>query len=921
VLASGETLDQWHRGDRLVGREPELARIDRLLADAADGRAGAVVLEGGSGIGKTALLRAATVRARGFTCVTARGIESEAALAHGCLLELLTPLRRRLDDVPPGQAAALATALGWAAAPSAGDRFLVAAGTLALLAAAAEAHPLLVLVDDVHWIDAESAAALLFAARRMRQDRVAFLLAQRPRSPIPLDGLERLPVGELSASAAAELLAPLATRAVASRVVEQVGTNPLALLEVTGRLAPAERRGTAPLPAVLPPPGELVGVVEPDLAPLSPAGRTALLLLAASRDGRAGSVAAALDRSGVGAGAALDEAEGLGLLIRSGDALAFRHPLLRSAVWRAATPAQRRAAHGALADTARIGDDVTRTWHRAQAATGRDDALADDLVALADRERAQHGLAASSAGLERAADLTTDATRAAERLAAAVTDAFLSGDVGRTRSLAARVLQEGGARARATALLALGRMEEHSGSVPTARDLLREAADLAEGRLRTEALTELAVVQHRLGDVEGLGVTAERLAAAGNTGPEWQALSDWVRGVALLSAGAVEDGRPPLRRGRDLMDTEPSLRDEPRFLGLAMLALGWLEDVETAVPHVERRMRIARERGALGVLVGALAMSGHGRAQFLADHAGAFADAGEAVELAAHLGYVADAAPAEELLAWEYAARGRHDEAGRHLDRARALVTRAGTADVAAHLALTAAFCALCRGDLAEVAALLEARLAIDGGVGAIGEPLGVAPLLVEAYAAAGRRAEAGDLAARYAEVTRDPVPGTAALVARCRALGADGDEADAAFAESLRLHAEARDGFETPHTRLLYGEWLRRAGRRTAAREQLEAAAGAFRAMDLTLWAQRAEEELRATGRTARPRRTLPEEPLTPQETRIATLAAEGMANREIAAALFLSPKTVEHHLSTVYRKRGLRSRAQLGQLFTAGR
>ena len=165
--------------------------------------------------------------------------------------------------------------------------------------------------------------------------------------------------------------------------------------------------------------------------------------------------------------------------------------------------------------------------------------------------------------------------------------------------------------------------------------------------------------------------------------------------------------------------------------------------------------------------------------------------------------------------------------------------------------------------------------------------------------------------------MTRDPVPATAALVARCRALGADGDEAEGAFEEALRWHAEALDGFETPHSRLLFGEWLRRAGRRTAAREQLAAAADAFEAMDLTLWATRAEDELRATGRTARPRRPLPEEPLTPQETRIAALAADGMANREIAGALFLSPKTVEHHLTTVYRKRGLRSRAQLAQLF----
>ena len=251
----------------------------------------------------------------------------------------------------------------------------------------------------------------------------------------------------------------------------------------------------------------------------------------------------------------------------------------------------------------------------------------------------------------------------------------------------------------------------------------------------------------------------------------------------------------------------------------------------------------------------------------------------------------------------------------------RTLVGRSGTADVAAHLALTAAFCALCRGDLDETVQLLEARIAADGGVGAVGEPLGVAPLLVEAYAGLGRAADAAALAERYAEASRFPLPPTAALVSRCRALGcADDAAAAAAFEESLAHHGLAPDPFETAHTRLLYGARLRRSGRRTQAREQLAAAAGQFAGMDLVHWVQQAETELRATGQTARPRHPLPEEPLTAQETRVAVTAARGLSNREIAAALFLSPKTVEHHLSSVYRKRGLRSRVQLANAFRVG-
>ena len=906
-----------------MGRERELLRIDRLLADAREARTGAVLLEGGSGVGKTALLRAAADRADGFTVVAAQGVESEARLAHACLLELLSPLRGRIDEVPRGQAAALSAALGWSVAGGPGDRFLIAAGTLSLLAAAAAAGPVLVVVDDVQWIDAESRAALLFAARRMHDDPVAFLLAQRGATrPLPDDDV--LPVADLPLPDAEALLSPRLTGRVVRELVGQIGGNPLALLEVAARLSPAQRQGSAPLPTPLPVGPRLADVFAPGLAASSAGAQAALLLLAAAREGRASHVIGALAALGIADGAAaVDEAERERLVVRDGDRLSFRHPLVRTAVWGRADPGRRRAAHRALADTALAGDDVTRVWHRAQAAEGRDDDLADALVGVAGRARVQRGFAASSAALERAASLTTDATRSAERLAAAVADAAVSGDVERARSLAAGLLRgEAGPVARAQTLHVLGVLEGHAGSVPAAVELLREAARDADGAARTWTLTELALTQHRMGDVPGMRTTAELVAPdLDATDPLRATLAAWIRGFVLVQAGEPELGRPLLHDAVARMDGEPALRDDPRFLVLFLLGHAWLDDILVAVASIERRTRVARERGALGVLVAVLAMSAHGRAELLGDHAGAFADAGEAVELAEHLGYVADAAPATELLAWEYAARGRHDLARTHLDRARELIDRAGTTEVAAHLALTAAFCALCRGDLAETAELLEARIAADGGIGALGEPLGVAPMLVEAWTGLGRGAEAAALAARYAAVSRSPTPATAALVARCRALTAPAaDEAVAAFEEALASHAATPDGFEGPHTRLLYGAWLRRSGRRTDARRQLEAAAVRFAAMDLTHWAQRADAELRATGLSARPRRPLPVEPLTPQETRIAGLAAQGLSNRDIAAAVFLSPKTVEHHLSRVYRKRGLRSRVQLTREFPAG-
>ncbi|SNS22678.1 DNA-binding response regulator, NarL/FixJ family, contains REC and HTH domains [Geodermatophilus saharensis] len=913
-VASGETPD-------LLGRAAELDRVGRLLDGARAGRPGLLVVEGEAGVGKTALLRATAARAGGFTRLTARGIESDAALPHAVLGELLAPLRALLGEVPPGQAAALAAALGWGPAGVPGDRHLVAAGTLSLLAAAAGTGPVLVVVDDLQWADRESAGAVLFAARRLHGEGVAVVVACRPGTDLAT-GADTVRLPGLGPEAARALLAGTVAAPVARRLADRLGGNPLALLEVAASLSPAQREGTEPLPALLSAGPALAGALEPEVAALPPGAQQAVLLLAAAYDGRAGAVAAALGRAGVDAEAALDEAEARGVVVRAGDALDFRHPLLRSLVWRRASPADRRRAHRLLAETARSGDDVVGTWHRALATTGPDEALAAQLAEVAGRARARRGYAASSAALERAAALTADAGRAAELLAAAVRDAAVGGDTARARALAGEVLRAPApAAARAEVLHVLGRVEQDSGSVPAARDLLQAAAEPATGRTAAWVLTDLAVVQHRLGDVAGMQATAQRIAAADARDPLQRVLGAWVTGIAALHAGDPDRGRPPLREALEGMEADPELRAEPRLLPLLVLAVGWLADPLAVVPVVERRLREARALGALGVLVSVLAMTAHGRAWMLGDHPGAYADAGEAVELAEQLGYVADAAPALELLASEAAMRGRHEEAAAHLQRARALVTRAGTVAVAAHLPVHEAFCALCRGDLATAAGLLEARLTADGGAGPLGEPLGVAPVLVEAWAGLGRQAEAAALAAEYERVSRSPLPPTAALVARCRALACpDDDEAAALFERALAAHAVAPDSFETPHTRLLFGERLRRAGRRTRAREELAAAADAFAAMDLVHWARRAEEELAATGRTARPRRPLPEEPLTPQETRIAVLAAGGASNREIAAELFLSPKTVEHHLTSVYRKRGLRSRVQLARLVPPG-
>ena len=348
------------------------------------------------------------------------------------------------------------------------------------------------------------------------------------------------------------------------------------------------------------------------------------------------------------------------------------------------------------------------------------------------------------------------------------------------------------------------------------------------------------------------------------------------------------------------------------------LAAGFAGDPRKAMAQGAHRLDEVRERGAWGVLVPTLAIVAAGRA-WLGDQVGAYADAGEAAELGEQLGYAADAAVAVEMLAWQYAARGLHDEARAALGRAGILVDRAGTTEFAAHLAVTAAFCALCRADPADAVALLEKRLATDGGVGPQGEPLGVAPGLVEAYLALGRQADVAELAGRFAAVTPpDAAPWLRALVLRCQGLAADRDEtALAAFEAALAAHAEAPEVFEAARTRLLYGARLRRAGRRVQAREHLRGAHQEFVRMDLSAWADRAAGELAATGATARSRQ--------PRTQRTAHLpgVAGGAAGRQRPVQPgdrgrpVPQPEDGRAPPQQRHRKRGFRSRAELAASF----
>ena len=920
-VAWGESLESV-----LVGREPETARVAAMLDVVRSGGSGSLVVTGAPGIGKSALLRAAEQQAPDFRCVWVRGVESEQLMAYAGLHQVGASLRGRISQVPPAQAEAVEVALGWRVSAAEPARFLVAAGAMSLLAAEAAHGPVLVLVDDLHWIDQESASALAFAARRLEEDQVAFLWSARDGS-VPADllrGVPEMPLTGLSHAAARTLVGPRVAPSVADRLADDTGGNPLGLLEISSRLSDSQRRGAAPLPDRLALGERLEGHYRQVLAGLSPPARRAVLLCALDRTASIATVAAALAATGDDGEAALDEAVDLRVLVPLDTGLAFRHPLLRSAAVNAASSAERRRCHLLLAEAlAGRSLPLAAAWHRAEASVGADPALAEALVRLADDNRSKAGYAAASAALERAALLAGDTTRSAELLAGAAEDALLAGDVARTRSLARRVLDGStDPPSRGRALVVSGVLELTTGSVPRAAEMLASAVEVADGAALGHALSELAMARFRLGDMAGVAACAARFVEVSPQLDAYQRLlASFTQAFAVavggdagassrLLAAVVEDiGRPPLR-------------DDPRAVIPLALAAGFLGDVSPVFPLGEHLLSLARERGAFGVLVPALGLAASGRS-WIGDTAGAFADAGEAAELGDQLGYAVDVANAFAIVAWQSAARGLDDDARRALVRARELTERAGTSSHAAYLALTEAFCALCRGDAEGVIAVLEPRLDLDGGVGASAEPLGIAPDLVEAYLAVGRRSDASDLVVRYAEVTpAESPPLTMAVLARTEALVIeDLDQSLAAFGRALTAHAASTNPFETARTRLLLGARLRRAGRRTDARGHLAAARDAFAAMDLGVWVAKADDELDATGARARTREVTSSEPLTAREVRVALLAARGLSNKEIAAALFLSPKTIERHLSSIYRKRDLRSRTELAAAFAAAK
>jgi DNA-binding CsgD family transcriptional regulator len=898
----------------LVGRDRECARIDRLLEDAVGGESRALVIRGEAGIGKTALLEYAAGWSLGMTVLRVGGVESESDLAFAGLLGLLRPVLDRLDGLVDMQGRALAGALGLAEA-RAPDRFLVSAAVLGLLAVVADDGPLLCLVDDANWLDTPSAEALVFAARRLRAEPVAILFAAREGderqfeavglAEVALTGVDERSAETLLSDAVAGL-----TPAVRSRLLTEAAGNPLALVELPRGLSDAQLDGREPLPGAIPLTPRLQQGFRRQIEQLPEPSRLAMLITAAEGTGELAILLGALAALEVPSDS-LDAAKELGLIRISELRVTFRHPLVRAAVLERATLSQRQSVHAALADTLTGDEQVDRrVWHQAMATLTADDEVAAALAASAKRAELRGAHASAATAFERAAALTTDGTRKATWLAAATHAAWTAGQPDRTRDLLNRALPlaEGGQRARL--LYIRGLLESRYGNLRDGVAILLDAADASD----TPALTlELLLEAGYQAADAGQRDRVPELAARASDLPE-PTLEARFRKTVLTGLAAMYTrgfGRAQSLLG-EAIEAAAGLPDDPGDQIWAAYAAAIGTDLGAGLPFATRAVELARSQGRLGVLPAALeqqALQLYWSGQF----GSAYAAAQEGYRLSLDLGRSWGWHLTLTTMAGVEAIWGRESEAREHGAAVLELAQRSGQTFVTATVRSILGLVELTTGRPEQAADILVELATDEGPQTHPTVALSVVPDAIEAIVRAGRPLElVTDALARYRDWTEQaPTAAKRSMLARCEALLALRSP-DAAFGQATELAVEL-PLFHRARGELLYGEWLRRERRRIDARPHLRAAVDGFRALRAAPWERRAEEELRASGETARKREPSTLDQLTPRELQIAQLAAEGLSNPEIAAHLFLSPRTVEYHLRKVFTKLGLASRTDL--------
>ena len=903
----------------LFGRAAESAAVEGLIAAAGSSRSGALVLRGEPGVGKSALLAHAVERASAVRVLRAGGIEAECELAFAALHQLLRPVLDRVGRLPEPQAAALAGALGLSR-DAVDDRFLIGVAVLNLLAEAAEEEPLVCVIDDAQWLDRPSADALTFAARRLEAEDVVMLFAARDGEARRFEagGLAELRLQGLGAEAAAALLAERVPTTlsleVRDRVVERAAGSPLALIELAGLLSEGQRAGRAELPDPLPRSAEIQRIYLERARRLPAPAQRLLLLVTADDTGSLATVFQAARTLGIEPDA-LDAAELAGLVRAFDGRVELRHPLVRSTLYGDATFAQRQAVHRALADVFDGEHDADRrAWHRAAASLGEDEQVADELEQAARRARHRSGFAAAGRALERAAELSGDDEARGRRLVAAAQDAWLAGGPEQALALldrARRLVSDPGLRAEELHLR--GTIELRCGVPAEAATMLAagaaESATLFPAKA-IEMLAEAAQAASYAGDAPQIVEFGRRASAlAGKDDPDQRFTADVIVGIGSLLAGDTPRGVPLLREAIALADR---FRD-PRRLVHAGACAGYLGEEATEHELYGRAVARARETGAVGTLPYVLEYLARSEAVD-GRYAAAAAHASEGLRLAYETGQQNSVCHLLASLALVAALRGREDECRANAAEALKLATARG---LGYHAAL--AQWALARLDLGlgRPAEALSRLAELEAGGPGDSHPfvkIVSAPELVEAAVRARQPAAAQMALLEFERFARETAPPWAlALGARCRGLLSDGELAERHFLEALRRHGESARPFDRARTEFVFGEFLRRDGRRTAARAHLRFALDAFERLGADAWAERARDELRASGETARKRTPTALDQLTPQELQITRLVAEGATNKEVAARLFLSPRTIDYHLRKIYTKLGISSRAEL--------
>jgi DNA-binding CsgD family transcriptional regulator len=906
----------------LVGREPERARIGALIEAAHASRSGALVIRGEPGIGKTALLDDAREQSVGMHVLYARGIESESELPFAGVHQLLRPALHLVDVLPAPQALALKGALGLAEQRG-DDRFLISAACLTLLSELSEERPVLCLVDDVHWLDTPSADALVFVARRLGAEGIAMLFTARESEARHFEARELpgIELGELDSASAVSLLGSQVPgpfdEGVCDRLVEHARGNALTLVELPAALSAAQLAGSEPLPETLPLPRGVEQLFLSQVRRLPEPTQRLLLLLAAEDSGTLGPVLQAGAALGI-ADHALDAAEDARLVSVSGQTVAFRHPLVRSCVYQSASLHERRAAHLALAEALSGSLEADQqVWHRAAAALGPDESIASELERAAERARRRSGHASAATALARAVELSVDARARSRRLVAAASASWQAGRSERASALLAEASSlppEASSHGEAEHLR--GMIALWCGNLSEACDILVEGSarvtELDPGRTLA-MLFDGAVAAGWAGDFRRMAEVGRRAAALHPTGTEELTyLANLLTCIGGLWEGTSVDDVPLIREVLARADDF----DEPRWLLFASSAAVNTGADEREQALLQRATTLARESGAIDTLAQVLvvvALNGvfTGRTTVVAE-------AGEGLALAREARLPTATTLCLAVLAWFAALRGDGQACRTYADEVTSMSRTSGNAFARSITEWGVARLELGAGRTAEASTRLESLTHPQPGVIHPQVTLTSAHDLVEAYVRDGRHDEARRAFLVLERFARPGAPPWAlALAAQCRALlSHDPVTVEADFTEALEWHGLTDRRFDRARTQLLFGEHLRRRRRRLEARDHLRAALGAFESLGAAPWAERARAELRASGETARKRDPSTIDELTPQELQIAHLVAEGLSNKDVAAQLFLSPRTIDYHLRNVFAKLGITSRTQLARL-----